>query len=172
MTPTQHPENEDRALQEKLQLCNQIVRLMVQIRQQEEKDDQERLLELAQKKGEGWTDLLQSLSVTALHVLEVIGEHEPINGIQIARHLDLTKGAVSKIVKKLLEQQLLLTEKLENNRKEIYFRLTGQGREIFLWHQEVHPQLEEQGKRFLSRYSTEELQLLVRFWQDYLDYVS
>lgn len=172
MTAIQQPEQEDQASQENLRLCNQIVQLMIQIRQREERDDQERLVELGQEKGKELADLLQSLNVTALHVLDVIGEHEPINGIQIARHMSITKGAVSKIVKKLLEQQLLVTEKFPTNRKEIYYRLTPEGQEIFLWHQELHPQLEEQEKRFLLRYSTEELQLLVRFFQEYLDYVS
>jgi DNA-binding MarR family transcriptional regulator len=165
------PENEDQTLQEKLRLRTQIVHLFIQLRQREERDDQERWMELVQTKGQAWVDLLQSLNVTALHILDAIGKHEPINGIQIARQLDITKGAVSKITKKLLEQQLIFTERLPNNRKDLYFRLTGEGREIFLWHQELHPQLEEQGKQFLSRYSVDELQLLVRFFQDYLDQV-
>lgn len=169
MIPSEQPEDENATIQESLRLRNQIVSLMVQIRQQEERDDQERLLALVKTKGQAWVDLLQSLSVTALHVLAAIGEHEVINGIQIARQLDITKGAVSKIARKLLEQQLICKEMLPNNRKDIYFRLTDQGREVFLWHQELHPQLEEQGKRFLSRYSIDELQLLARFYQDYLD---
>ncbi|QBD74911.1 MarR family transcriptional regulator [Ktedonosporobacter rubrisoli] len=168
MTSTQ-PENEDQALQEKLRLSEQIVHLTIQIRQQEERDDQERLLELVQTKGQAWVDLLQSLNVTALHVLSAIGEHEPIKGIQIARQLGITKGAISKVTRKLLEQELIFSERLPNNRKEIYFRLSQKGREIFKWHQQLHPQLEEQGRQFLLRYSIDELQLIVRFCQDYLN---
>jgi DNA-binding MarR family transcriptional regulator len=171
MTSIKQPENEDQAIQESLRLRDRIVHLWIKIQQQQEREDQERLWKLAQTKGKVWADLLQSMTVTALHVLDAIGEHEPINGIQIARQLTITKGTVSKITKKLLEQQLIFTERLPNNRKDIYFRLAQEGREIFLWHQQLHPQLEEQGKQFLSRYSVDELQLLVRFFQDYLDQV-
>jgi DNA-binding MarR family transcriptional regulator len=124
---------------------------------------------IRETRGEVFADLLQNLTITALHVLDAIGQREPINGIQIARQLAITKGGVSKITRKLLEQQLILQERLPNNKKDIYFRLTAQGREIFLWHQELHQQIEEQAKQFLGKYTLDELRLIVRFLQDYAE---
>jgi DNA-binding MarR family transcriptional regulator len=169
MASTRQSGNNENNPQESALLKDQIIRLSTRIQQQQESEDQERLLLLRQTRGEVFANILQTLTITALHVLDAIGQHEPINGIQIARQLAITKGGVSKITRKLLKQHLILQERLPNNKKDIYFRLTAQGREIFLWHHELHQQIEEQAKLFLGKYTLDELRLIVRFLEDYVE---
>ncbi len=129
--------------QESALLVNQVIQLSTRMMQQQEEKDRERLLLLREVKGETFVDVLQSLTITALHVLELIGQHEPVKGIQIARQLAITKGAVSKITRKLLDQQLILASQLPENKKDIYFRLTERGREVVQWHQDFHEEAGE-----------------------------
>jgi DNA-binding MarR family transcriptional regulator len=161
-------ENKSKQSQESVQLIEQIVQLGTRMMQQEEERDRERLLLLRKTKGQAFADLLQSMTIAALHVLEAIGQHEPINGIHIAKEVEITKGAVSKIARKLLDQQLIVAERLPGNKKDLYFRLTGKGQEIFHWHQSLHEELEGQVKQFLRRYSLDELRLIARFMWDYV----
>jgi DNA-binding MarR family transcriptional regulator len=169
MTTSEEAEHGEKKRQESTQLIEQIIQLNIRMMQQQEEGDRERMLMLRKTKGQAFADLLQSMTITALHVLSTIGRYEPINGIQIARELGITKGAVSKIARKLLEQQLIVAEQLPDNKKHIYFRLTAQGREIFHWHQTLHEELEGQAKQFLERYTLEELRLIVRFLQEYVE---
>jgi DNA-binding MarR family transcriptional regulator len=168
MATSKDAEHGEKHQQETTQLMEQIIQLSIRMMQQEEERDRERIVMLRETKGEAFANLLQSLTITALHVLEAIGRREPINGIQIARQLAITKGAVSKIARKLLDLQLIQAEQLPDNKKDIYFRLTERGREIFQWHQDMHEEAHGQAKQFLGRYTLEELRLIVRFLHDYI----
>jgi DNA-binding MarR family transcriptional regulator len=158
----------ERKQQESVQLVDQIIQLSTRMMQQQEEKDRERFLLLREVKGEAFVDVLQSLTITALHVLEMIGQHEPVKGIHIARQLAITKGAVSKITRKLLDQQLILASQVPENKKDIYFRLTERGREVVQWHQGFHEEAENQARQFLGRYTLEELRLIVRFLHNYI----
>lgn len=130
------------------------------------------------QQGEGWrwimqhspnplvVELLRDSTATTLRVLDAIGSLEPVNGITIAAQYRIPKGTVSKITRRLIAQRLISTESLPNNKKEILFRLTPLGREMF----EVHRAFDEQMERgfigFLRRYDTDELRLLVRVLRD------
>ena len=79
-------------------------------------------------------ELLQDLTITTLRVLDAIGRLEPVNGITISEQFRIPKGTVSKITRRLLAKHLISTESLPQNKKEILFRLTPLGRELFQVH--------------------------------------
>jgi DNA-binding MarR family transcriptional regulator len=58
---------------------------------------------------------------------------------------------------------------IATNKKEIYFRLTPLGRDIFNIHQRLHQEREEQGMSFLKKYTASELQLVIRFLHDFAE---
>lgn len=66
-------------------------------------------------------------NLSTIHVLDCIGDHEPINHSAIAEKLKLSKASITKISKKLLELELIHRTQLNDNRKEVYFRLTPKG---------------------------------------------
>ncbi|HEV2458480.1 MAG TPA: winged helix DNA-binding protein [Ktedonobacterales bacterium] len=111
-------------------------------------------------------ELLRDSTSTALRVVDAVGRLEPVNGITIAAQFRIPKGTVSKVTRRLIAQRLVTTESRPKNRKEILFRLTPLGRQLFEVHRRFDEQMERGFRRFLERYATDELRLLVRVLRD------
>jgi DNA-binding MarR family transcriptional regulator len=111
-------------------------------------------------------ELLQDMTITTMHVLDAIGQLEPVNGITISEQFRIPKGTVSKITRRLLAKNLISSESLPRNKKEILFRLTPLGRELFQVHRAFDKQMERGFMQFLRRYNANELRLLVRVLHD------
>ncbi|MDH6365702.1 DNA-binding MarR family transcriptional regulator [Enterococcus sp. PF1-24] len=111
--------------------------------------------------------VIQNLTVIVFHILDAIGQQEPINSINISKLTAIPKGTVSKNISKLLAMDLITKSQLPNNKKESIFHLTALGRALFELHKETHQQLEEKVSALLSKYTQAELQLVIRFLADY-----
>jgi DNA-binding MarR family transcriptional regulator len=111
-------------------------------------------------------EMLQELSVTALRVIDAIGRLEPVNGIRVSEQFRIPKGTVSKVTRRLIANNLVRAESRPNNKKEVLFRLTPLGNELFHVHRAFDEQMERGFKRFLQRYNADELRLLVRVLHD------
>lgn len=66
-------------------------------------------------------DFLQDSTVMMLHVIDAIGQLEPVNGTTISKQFGIPKGSVSKITRKLVQQQIIRTEYLPVNKKKCCF---------------------------------------------------
>jgi DNA-binding MarR family transcriptional regulator len=111
-------------------------------------------------------DLLQDSTVMMLRVLDAIGRLEPVNGITISRQFHIPKGSVSKATRRLIAKKLIYNESLPNNKKEILYRTTPLGRELFKAHRAFDEQMERSFVQFLSQYKKDELKFLARLLQD------
>jgi DNA-binding MarR family transcriptional regulator len=111
--------------------------------------------------------LLPDMTVGMLHVLDAIGRLEPVNGITISKQFGIPKGSVSKVTRKLAAMNLIVTETLPNNKKEILFRITELGKEIFDVHRAMHLEMEQRMSDFLRRYSPDELRFIAKIIQDF-----
>lgn len=111
-------------------------------------------------------EILRDSTTTMMRVLDAIGKLEPVNGITISEQFRIPRGTVSKITRRLVTRNLICQEFLPNNRKEILFRLTPLGRELFQVHRAFDEQMERGFMRFLQRYSVDELRLLARILHD------
>lgn len=111
-------------------------------------------------------DLLQETTLTMFKVLDAIGHLEPVNGITISEQFRIPKGTVSKATRRLIEQELVMKEALPNNKKEVLFRTTPLGKELFVAHRAFDEQMEKGFLRFLQRYDESELRFVVRLLQD------
>ncbi|PZD95676.1 MarR family transcriptional regulator [Paenibacillus sambharensis] len=105
-------------------------------------------------------------NMTSIHVVDCIGRHEPINSSTIARKMNLSKANITKISTRLLEEGFIRRFQLTDNKKEVYFRLTPKGRQVFELHEKVHKQKEEQFYTFLDGYSEAELSVILKFMRD------
>lgn len=113
--------------------------------------------------------ILQEITVRMLHVLEAIGQLEPVNGITISNKMNIPKGTVSKATRRLIDKQLIQSSPLPNNKKERIFHTTDLGKELFHLHRELHQEIEKNVIQFLSKYKQSELDFLMRFSQDMLE---
>lgn len=55
---------------------------------------------------------------------------------------------------------------MENNKKEIYYTLTAQGKEVFKVHEILHKIESEKFVKILSKYDKEELSIISSFLDD------
>ena len=121
---------------------------------------------LAQSPNTQVADVLQDATSAMLRVLDAIGRMEPVNGITIATQFAIPKGTVSKVTRRLVAKKLVTTESLPNNRKEIRFRLTPLGRDVYLFHRAFDERMERGFLQFLQRYEASDLNVLVRVLRD------
>ncbi len=115
---------------------------------------------------------LDEYGYSETHCIDYIGRLELPNVTKVAEHMGMTRGAISKMTKKLLAKGLIEKYTLETNRKEIYFRLTEEGRLLFEEHAKRHRLWEKRDMNFLSRYSAEEMRMVHRFMREFNGYLE
>jgi len=111
-------------------------------------------------------EILRDSTPMALRVIDAIGRMEPVNGITISERYRIPKGTVSKITRRLIAQGLISHERLPNNRKELLFRLTPLGRDLFDLHRTFDERMERGFIQFLQRYDAATLRLLADVLRD------
>ena len=65
---------------------------------------------------------LDEYGYSETHCIDYIGRLELPNVTKIAEHMGMTRGAISKMTKKLLAKGLIEKYTLESNKKEVYFK--------------------------------------------------
>ncbi|WP_168121842.1 MarR family transcriptional regulator [Paenibacillus sp. HB172176] len=118
-------------------------------------------------KLQGMTSIPNNL--TSVHVIDCIGNHEPVNNTTIAEKMDLSKASISKISAKLLQEGYIKRSQLKDNKKEIYFSLSAKGRRIFDAHAEMHELFEQRFMTVMSSFSEAELQASLKFFETMLE---
>ena len=106
------------------------------------------------------------------HCIDYIGRLELPNVTKIAEHMGMTRGAISKMTKKLLTKGLIEKYTLESNKKEVYFKLTDLGKTLFEEHAKRHKRWEKRDMEFLSHYSTEDVKTVYRFMKEFNHYLE
>ena len=112
--------------------------------------------------------VLDGLNLAEVHCIDQIGVTDPANVTKIADAMRLTRGAVSKITKKLLCKGLIESYQRPGNNKEIYFQLTSGGRQIFEEHRICHVKSRQDKLAILTGYKDEEQAVILKFLQDIL----
>lgn len=115
---------------------------------------------------------LEEYSYSETHCIDYIGKNELPNVTKIAEHMQMTRGAISKMTKKLLAKGLIDKYTLESNKKEVYFRLTESGTELYKEHEKRHRLWEQRDSKFLERYSSEEMGIITKFMQEFNIYLE
>ena len=115
---------------------------------------------------------LEEYSYSETHCIDYIGKTELPNVTKIAENMQMTRGAISKMTKKLLAKGLIEKYTLESNKKEVYFRLTDSGMELYQEHEKRHKLWEQRDSKFLERYSKEEIDLITKFMKEFNTYLE
>ena len=115
---------------------------------------------------------LDEYGYSETHCIDYIGRLKLPNVTRVAEQMGMTRGAISKMSKKLLAKGLIEKYTLESNKKEIYFRLTAAGKELFEEHEKRHLRWEKRDMEFLSRYPKEEAAAVCRFLKEFNGYLE
>ncbi|GMA51042.1 hypothetical protein GCM10025857_23990 [Alicyclobacillus contaminans] len=114
-------------------------------------------------------EAMENMTTMMIHVLDTIGRFQPVNGITISKHMDVPKGTVSKITRGLMKSGLIVTGSLPENKKEILFRLTPLGQELFELHDTLHQRIEVGVDKIFQKYDVNELRFIIKFLRDGLE---
>ncbi len=116
--------------------------------------------------------VLQNYTITELHCIEHIGKIEDSNVTKISQDLNITRGGISKLIKKLISKNAIIPYQTPNNKKEIYYKLTEHGKEVFQAHENIHQKWHKKDLKFLSRYNEKEVVFAVNFIRDYTQHLK
>ncbi|MBP1039468.1 MarR family transcriptional regulator [Vagococcus sp. BWB3-3] len=115
---------------------------------------------------------LKGFQSTEVHCIEYIEKNDDSNVTQLADAFYMTRGAISKLTKKLMNKGLIERYQKPTNKKEIYFRLTDRGREVFKIHEALHQEFRERDKVILDQVSEEQLDGLLNFVRGYSQHLD
>ena len=73
-----------------------------------------------------------------MHTLEKIILHPGVNTTRLAHITGVPKGTISKMAREFMQRGLVECYKDEGNRKEIYYRATQSGMDVFHAHNKFH----------------------------------
>ncbi|EFL49942.1 transcriptional regulator, MarR family [Solidesulfovibrio fructosivorans JJ]] len=114
----------------------------------------------------GREDFYGDMHLTEIHCIHWIGSLDHANVTGISREMGMTRGAISKIAKKLVGKGLIESYREPTNNKEIYFRLTGAGRRMFDVHGKCHAVARRERLALLTAYDAGEQDAILRFLRD------
>ena len=112
-------------------------------------------------------DTLSGYDNSELNCLDAVGRMEQPNVTALAEEMCMTKGAISKILRKLSDKGAVEPYQLGTNRQRIFYRLTDTGHVLFDAHRERHRGWEERELLFFRSLSEEEQAGAIRFFTDY-----
>ena len=110
---------------------------------------------------------LKDYKPSEVHCIEYIAKNTDTNVTKLAQSFCMTTGGITKITKKLINKGLIESYKKPNNKKEIYFRLTDQGIEVYKVHEKLHREFQERDKNVFEQFSDEEFEMMLKFGQLY-----
>jgi len=112
-------------------------------------------------------DCLKGHKSSEVHCVEYIGKHGNSNVTKLAESFYMTRGAISKLTKKLVEKGLIQSYQRPDNKKEIYFKLTGQGQEVFAIHEALHKEFGKRDKAVFDQITAEQFGAMLGFLEKY-----
>ena len=112
-------------------------------------------------------DSLKGYKSSEVHCIEYIGRNVGSNVTKLAESFYMTRGAISKMTKKLIKKGIIQSYQKPDNKKEIYFRLTEQGQVIYKVHEELHKEFQERDKAVLEQVTEEQFDSMLRFVEKY-----
>ncbi|SCV21458.1 MarR family transcriptional regulator [Bacillus cereus] len=110
---------------------------------------------------------LKGFKSSEVHCIEHIENNADSNVTQLAEAFYVTRGAISRMTKKLIKKGLIESYQKSENKKEIYFRLTEQGKEIYKIHEDLHKEFQERDKAVFEQVTKEEFDSIISFVEKY-----
>ncbi|MDR9745736.1 MarR family transcriptional regulator [Paenibacillus taichungensis] len=110
---------------------------------------------------------LKGYKPSEVHCIEYIEKNADSNVTKLAEAFYMTRGAISKLTKKLMEKSLIESYQKSDNKKEIYFRLTEQGKVIYQIHEDLHNEFHERDKAVFEQVTDDQFDSMLQFVDKY-----
>lgn len=131
----------------------------------------------------GWLNMLkleetikntdfQSYTSSEIFCIEYIGNNVDSNGTKLAKACFMTRSGLSKLTKKLEKKQIIERYKKADNKKEIYFKLTDKGEDIYKLHEDMTNKFLERDKSVFENTEVEDLDRMMNFFKRYDEHLE
>ncbi len=107
--------------------------------------------------------VLSDYTLSEIELIENIARIPKANVTKLATASYMTRGAISKLTKKMIQKNLIERYQQAENKKEIYFRLTEAGETVERIHQQLHHSFLERDKEVFVNMTQEEFDTIFRF---------
>ena len=115
---------------------------------------------------------LKEYKSSEVHCIEYIGSNVDTNVTKLSEYFYMTRGAMSKLTKKLMKKGIIESYQKPDNKKEIYFRLTEQGKEVYKIHEKLHKEFQERDKAIFEQVSEEQFDSMLNFIEKYSSHLD
>ena len=115
---------------------------------------------------------LRGYNNSELHIIAAIGDLERPNVTSLAEHMGMTRGGICKNIKKLTEADLISSYQIDGNAKNIYYRLTDTGKNIYEKHAEAHEAWLVRDMAFMEGFSDKQLNQVTDFMKRYIEHID
>ncbi|MDD7388641.1 MAG: MarR family transcriptional regulator [Lachnospiraceae bacterium] len=115
---------------------------------------------------------LHGYNYSEIHTIAAIGDLAEPNVTEIAGYMNVTRGAISKITKKLLEQKVIEAYQMDGNRQKIFFRLTEEGRFLYDEHEKRHQLWLKRDHAFIKQFDKETVKEVEDFMTAFNQYLE
>ncbi|GHU42016.1 MarR family transcriptional regulator [Clostridia bacterium] len=112
-------------------------------------------------------ECLKPYKPSEIHCIEYIGCHDDPNVTRLAEAFYQTRGAISKMTKKLIQKGVIESYQKAENKKEIYFCLTPQGEAVYEIHEKLHQEFRERDQVVFKQIGKKELNRMLHFLEAY-----
>lgn len=112
-------------------------------------------------------DSLKDYKSSEVHCIEYIERNADSNVTKLAESFYMTRGAISKITKKLIKKGIIESFQKPDNKKEIYFRLTEEGKVIYKIHEEMHKEFQSRDQAVFEQVTEEQFDIMLSFVEKY-----
>ena len=107
-----------------------------------------------------------------IHVIAEIDRMDHANVTKISHSMCMTKGAISKVTKRLVASECITPYTEQHSHKEVYFELTEKGEFLRSEHKKRYQKWLARDIEFMNDYSDKELRIVSGFIKDYNDYLD
>jgi DNA-binding MarR family transcriptional regulator len=112
-------------------------------------------------------DRFEDYKSSEVHCIEYIGRNADSNVTKLAESFYMTRGAISKMTRKLMNKGAIESYQKPENKKEVYFKLTEQGKVIYNVHDELHKEFQERDKAIFEQVTEEQFNIMLGFLEKY-----
>lgn len=110
---------------------------------------------------------LQGYTPSEIHCIEYIGQNGDPNVTKLAQTFYMTRSAISKITRKLMEKGCIDSYQKPENKKEIFFRLTEKGKKLYTIHEELHKEFQDRDHAVFAQVTEAQFDSMLNFLERY-----
>lgn len=111
-----------------------------------------------------YENINKNWTLTQLHIVSVIHESkQQMNNTLLSMELNISKATISKAIRVLIDNKILLTHQNTDNKKEIFYTLTDKGIQLAIVHKKLHKIAHERYSELFQQFNDYELQVVTKF---------